>query len=89
MSMMTATYGQDSFITRPTTTKLEVGSIALHVSDGRYLQLCPMDDITPLESVRISTLLTFVSNAGATGCLYDWQAYIDLHKLQRHFKESE
>lgn len=69
-----------------TATRLTVGDIVFRTADKTSLKLRPTDDITPLESVRIATLLTFMTNTGFGGYTYDWQAYIDLHKLQRHFE---
>lgn len=65
---------------------LTVRDITFRTLKGATLKLSPLDDITPLESVRIAALLTFMSTAGPTECLYDWQSYVDLHKLQRHFE---
>lgn len=69
-----------------TAAMLPVGDIVFRTVDKTSLKLRPLDDITPLESVRIATLLTFVTSTGFGGYTYDWQAYIDLHKLQRHFE---
>jgi hypothetical protein len=65
---------------------LAVRDITFRTLKGATLKLSPLDDVTPLESVRIAALLTFMSGTGATECLYDWEAYVALHKLQRHFE---
>jgi hypothetical protein len=65
---------------------LTVRDITFDTIHGATLALCPMEDVSPLESVHIAALLTFMANMGPTGCLYDWEAYVDLHRLQRHFK---
>jgi len=84
-------------MTEPTTTDyttytitrnvMPVGDIVFHTTDGKKFALMPLDDITPLESVRIATLLTWMS-APINHAVYDWQSYIALHRLQRHFKEQ-
>jgi hypothetical protein len=66
---------------------LQISNVVFSSINGSTLELSPMDDVTPLESVRIASLLTFTSDAGASSCLYDVQAYINQHNLQRHFKE--
>lgn len=68
---------------------LPIGDIALYTQDGKKFILDPKDDITALESVRLSTLLTFMATAtfGTLGSFYDWQGYVNLHGLQRHLRE--
>ena len=66
---------------------LQITDVVFRLINDHTLELSPLDNVTPLESVRIASLLTFISDAGASSCLYDVQAYIDQHKLQRHFKE--
>jgi hypothetical protein len=67
---------------------LPIGDITFYTPDKGKFILDPQDDITAIESVRLSTLLAFMSSAatGAWSNVYDWLAYVDLHGLRRHFK---
>ncbi len=79
-------------MTEPTTTYtltkavMPIGDITFHTTDGKKVALSPLEDITPLESVRITTLIAWMSTPHHMGS-YDWQGYVALHGLQRHFKE--
>lgn len=52
--------------------------------DNRIFE--PQDDITPLESVRITQLFTLICNTMYLGPDYSTK-FITLHGLDRHFKE--
>jgi hypothetical protein len=47
----------------------------------------PQNDITPLESVRISQLFTLICNTMYLGPDYSTK-FITLYGLERHFKEQ-
>jgi len=66
---------------------LPVGDLRIRCArSNEVLQLEIQDDVTPLESVRISYLLAFVAAGAASSMLdYDWTGYIDKHRLHRHF----
>lgn len=78
--------------TEPTTTYtltkavMPIGDIMFYTDDRKRFALMPLEDITPLESVRITTMLTWMTASRDMCC--DWQGYVALHGLQRHFKEQ-
>lgn len=76
--------GTLGYVTR---TPQQVGDLVIRNDDGRTFVLDPLDDVTPLESVRITHLMAYVvsSPIGA----YDWNGYIDKHNLRRHFREQK
>jgi len=50
----------------------------------------PKDDITPMESVRISQLFTnLLVTAGFGGGTYSFDSFIETYKLERHFELME
>jgi hypothetical protein len=51
------------------------------------LELTPERDITPLEQLRITTLITAISGGGLPSCTA-LMSYVRRHHLERHFKFS-
>lgn len=72
------------------TIESSIAAIAQPVGDinfcqeGTQAKLIPKDDITPMESIRISIMLAIA----ATGGVYfiDWIGYIKKYGLERHFE---
>lgn len=61
---------------------LPVGRIEFRTHDGKYYLLKVKDDVTPLEAVNLSILIT-------TGMVlsqsWDWERFITEKELERHF----
>jgi hypothetical protein len=51
------------------------------------LELAPERDITPLEQLRITMLITSISSDGRPSCT-TLMSYVRQHHLERHFKFS-
>ena len=66
---------------------MPVGTITLTDAKGDVTYE-PQEDITAYECAMIMRLLFRLTLGNANGAIPDWRAFIEEHKIERHFKEQ-